>query len=164
VLGLEADFDGTSAKGNATAAFPGNAAFLPITTLYTNEIDSLGTFRARVGYLASPAVMLYATGGLAYGQTKFGTAAACPAWAPPCGSEGSTAISSSRMATGWTFGGGVEWQFAPAWSVKAEYLYIDLSNQTNTLTYTYGGFNSSLTSTFNERDSIVRTGINYKFF
>ena len=46
--------------------------------------------------------------------------------------------------------------FAPAWSVKGEYLYIDLGNQSNTNT----GFNS----TVNERDNIVRAGVNYKVF
>jgi outer membrane immunogenic protein len=162
VLGLEADFDGTAAKGTATAAFPGNSAFLPITTVYNSEIDSLGTVRARVGYLATPAVLWYATGGLAYGQTKLGTAAACPAFTPPCGAGTSTL--SSRFSTGWTLGGGVEWQFAPAWSVKAEYLYVDLGNQSSTITYAYAPFSSTLTSTFNERDNVVRAGLNYKLF
>jgi outer membrane immunogenic protein len=67
-------------------------------------------------------------------------------------------------ATGWTVGAGVEWMFAPAWSVKAEYLYVDLGSISNTIGYIYGPTSiSSLTSTFNERDNIVRAGINYKF-
>jgi outer membrane immunogenic protein len=164
VLGLEADFDGTSAKSSASAAFPGTAAFLPITTVYNREIDSLGTLRARVGYLSFPSLLWYATGGLAYGQTKLGVAAACPAFAPPCSTEGGTASLSSNTSVGWTFGGGVEWQFAPAWSVKAEYLYVDLGNQTSSIAYSYGPFNSSLLTTIREQDNIVRAGVNYKLF
>jgi len=161
VLGLEADFDGADAKSSAAVAFPGTAAFLPVTTVYNREIDSLGTFRARVGYLSFPSLLWYATGGLAYGQTKLGVAAACPAWTPPCSSSAAT---SSNTSVGWTFGGGVEWQFAPSWSVKAEYLYVDLGNQTNVISYTYAPFNSSLTTTTREQDNIVRAGLNFKLF
>ena len=64
---------------------------------------------------------------------------------------------------GWTVGAGVEWRFAPQWSVKAEYLYVDLGNISSTINYNYGP-SSSLTSTYNERDNIVRAGINYKFW
>jgi outer membrane immunogenic protein len=160
VLGLEADFDGASAKSNAT--FPGTVAVLPITTVYNRELDSLGTLRARAGYLSSPGLLWYLTGGLAYGQTKFGTAAVCPTFAPPC--SGSAALSSSSTSVGWTFGGGSEWQFLPGWSVKAEYLYVDLGSQSNTITYNYGPFNSSLTSRIREQDQIVRVGFNYKLF
>jgi opacity protein-like surface antigen len=53
---------------------------------------------------------------------------------------------------------GCWWMFAPAWSVKAEYLYVDLGNQSNTNT----GFNSTITSKVNERDNIVRAGVNYR--
>ena len=73
------------------------------------------------------------------------------------------------MSVGWTAGAGVEWKLTPVWSVKAEYLYVDLgSNQTNTITYTYPTNNqtntSSLTSTVHEKDNIVRFGVNYKLF
>jgi outer membrane immunogenic protein len=161
VAGIEADFDGLSAKSSVAVAFPGNTIIPPITTSYNRELDSVGTVRARLGYLSSATWLWYATGGLAYGETKFGTGAACPLWTPPCGL---TAVSSSALSFGWTFGGGVEWQFAPAWTLRAEYLYVDLGTQTNTLTYNYGTNTSSLTSRLDEADSIVRVGINYRFF
>jgi outer membrane immunogenic protein len=101
------------------------------------------------------------TGGLAYGQTKLQTAFACATCAPPA----NTSILTSNVNTGWTVGAGVEWMFAPAWSIKAEYLYVDLGSISNTIGYTYGPTSiSSLTSTYNERDNIVRAGINYKFW
>jgi outer membrane immunogenic protein len=65
---------------------------------------------------------------------------------------------------GWTAGAGIEWKFAPAWSVKAEYLFVDLGNQSNTIFYNYVGFNGTLTSTVNERENILRAGVNYKFW
>jgi outer membrane immunogenic protein len=161
VAGIEADFDGLSAKSSVAVPFSGSTIIPPITTTYSRELDSVGTLRARLGYLSSPTLLWYATGGLAYGATKFGTAVACPLWAPPCGPM---AVSSSALSFGWTFGGGVEWQFAPSWTLRAEYLYIDLGTQTNTLTYNYGANTSTLISRLDEADSIVRVGINYRFF
>jgi outer membrane immunogenic protein len=166
VLGVEADFDGVRAKSSLAEVFTGSVAppFLPITTVYNRELDSLGTVRGRLGYLMTPEVLWYVTGGLAYAQTKLGTAALCPTFAPPCSTESSTAVSSSNTSVGWTAGTGVEWRFAPAWSVKVEYLYADLGHRTNTISYTYPGNTSSLTSAVNEHDNIGRIGINYKLF
>jgi outer membrane immunogenic protein len=162
VVGLEADFDGlANPDSTVIAAFPGSAIFVPHQTGYTRALDDLGTVRARLGYLSSPSILWYATGGFAYGQTKLQTAFACATCAPPA----NTSILTSNVNTGWTVGAGVEWMFAPAWSLKAEYLYVDLGSISNTIGYIYGPTSiSSLTSTFNERDNIVRAGINYKFW
>jgi outer membrane immunogenic protein len=73
------------------------------------------------------------------------------------------ANSTSNTSTGWTVGAGLEWRFAPAWSVKAEYLYVDLGSHSDTIVYNYGP-TSSLTSTVRETDNIVRVGVNYKLF
>jgi outer membrane immunogenic protein len=43
----------------------------------------------------------------------------------------------SGWKPGWTIGGGVEWQIAPHWSLKAEYLYASLSSITTTIPYAY---------------------------
>src|SRR5262249_28469190 len=150
VAGIEADFDGVSAKSSVAIPTSGGLIIPPITTTYSRELDSVGTIRGRLGYPSSATLLGYRAGCPAYGQTKFGTAAACQLWAPPCGP---TSISTSAMSVGWTFGGGAEWQFAPAWTLRAEYLYVDLGTQTNTLTYNYGGNTSSLISRLTESDS-----------
>jgi outer membrane immunogenic protein len=160
VVGLEADFAGiASPSGTVIAGFSGNAALVPAQSGFSRALDDLGTVRGRVGYLASPAWLLYATGGLAYGETKLVSAFACATCATPA------AISSltDNWQVGWTAGAGVEWRFAPQWSVKAEYLYVDLGSISNTITYNYGP-TSTLTSTYKEHDNIVRAGINYKFW
>ena len=160
VLGLEADFDGIASPSSTVInSFPGSAAVVPLQTGYARALDTLGTVRGRVGYLATPSWLLYATGGLAYGETKLQTAFACATCGPPANTVNLT----DNWQVGWTVGAGVEWRFAPQWSVKAEYLYVDLGNISNTINYNYGP-SSSLTSTYNERDNIVRAGINYKFW
>jgi outer membrane immunogenic protein len=158
VWGIETDFAGTSAKASTTVGFPG------VATVYSRELDTLGTLRGRLGFLLIPNLLWYATGGLAYGETKIGSALICATCTPPTGTQPGTANQSSFTSVGWTLGAGVEWKFAPAWSVKAEYLYVDLGNQSNTLTFNYGANVSSLTTTINERDNIVRFGINYMFY
>jgi outer membrane immunogenic protein len=165
VWGVEADVDGTTAKSNTTAAFGGNAAFVPLSTSYSRELDVLGTVRGRVGFLALPTLLLYGTAGLAYAQTRMGSSFLCSACTPPSGTQGSTTNQSTYDLVGWTGGAGVEWQFTPAWSIKAEYLYVDLGKaQTSTITYSYPSNTSSLTSALNERDNVFRMGFNYRFY
>jgi outer membrane immunogenic protein len=163
VVGLEADFAGiASPSTTVVSAFPGAAAgaiTAPLQTGYARALDDLGTVRARVGYLATPSWLLYATGGLAYGETKLLTAFSCGTCIPPANTTNLT----DNWQTGWTVGAGVEWRFAPQWSMKAEYLYVDLGSISSTLNYNYGP-SSSLTSTYSEHDNIVRAGINYKFW
>jgi outer membrane immunogenic protein len=162
VWGIEADFDGTSAKGTAASAFPGSAAIPPMTSVFSRDLDTLGTVRARAGYPSYPNMLWYVTAGLAYGESKLSSAWSCQACLPPTGAG--TALQTSSTLVGWTAGAGVEWKFAPAWSVKAEYLYVDLGSQSNTIFYNYVGFSSTMTSTVNERENIVRAGVNYKFW
>ncbi len=95
-----------------------------------------GTVRGRVGY-AMNNVLLYGTGGLAFGELKaeaFG-------------------MTESHTSAGWTVGAGAEVGFAPNWTAKVEYLYVDLSSNNFVLT---GASNSLNFST-------VRVGVNYHF-
>jgi opacity protein-like surface antigen len=48
--------------------------------------------------------------------------------------------------------------------VRAEYLYVEFGRYSNTISYAYGGNQSTLTSTVRERDNIVRFGVNYMFY
>jgi opacity protein-like surface antigen len=81
----------------------------PITNAST---DWFATARVRAGWLATPAFLLYATGGGAYGFGAVNTNIA--------GSQ----VNLSLPAIGWAAGGGVEWMVAPHLSVAAEYLHI----------------------------------------
>jgi outer membrane immunogenic protein len=56
-------------------------------------------------------------------------------------------------------GGGVEWAFVGNWSLKVEYLYIDLGS------LSAQAITSSGVETVNSKftDNIVRAGLNYQF-
>ena len=95
-----------------------------------------GTVRGRVGYTVSN-VLFYGTAGLAFG-----------------GLRGETfGLSETHTSAGWTAGVGAEVGFAPHWSAKIEYLYVDLSDSPFAITGVSNGF----------RSNIVRAGVNYRF-
>ena len=144
VLGAEADFSGFSNLEGSTSFF--ETGPVAETETLTHQITSLGTARGRVGVLVAPMVLLYGTGGFAWGKVNDQLPVAFGGF------------SSSGTRTGWTAGGGVEWMVAPHWSVKAEGLYVDLGSSTvgNTL-------GSGYSATFKDTAAIGRVGVNVHF-
>lgn len=177
VWGIETDFQGTNIKGAATGAntLPVPAAppgVVTVTGTGSQKIDWLGTLRGRLGWLPVNPLLVYMTGGLAYGQVQTNVSFSgitAPNGGPLIPFNGSTAASQSNSLAGWTLGGGLEWMFAPHWTVKAEYLYYDLGAvtlyQNLTLTSTIIGtiFSTNIQSSAYYRGDIVRAGVNWKF-
>ena len=169
LFGFEADIQGTGQRGTADApivrfTFPGIFAPGATITATGNLAQSLpwfGTVRARLGFEPSDHWLLYVTGGLAYGEID-STATATTTLG---GTTLTTSGSVNNTQVGWTVGAGAEWWLQDRWSVKAEYLYMDLGHVNDSYTFTglaTGGFataaiNSHIT------DNIVRVGINYHF-
>jgi outer membrane immunogenic protein len=167
LLGLEADFDGVSARSSITTSFITIPPFVPQASGFDRELDWLSTIRARLG-VTSGTVLFYGTGGLAIGETKISNQYICPICLPPASTEPSTSNTVANTSVGWTAGAGVEWMFAPKWSLKAEYLYVDLGTHSSTIVYSYtfrGVFaeTSSMTSSVRDTANVVRAGINWHF-
>ena len=154
LVGLEADFQGTGQSSDHSFTCPAGVctgAALPVTL--RQQLDFFGTVRARAGLVVTPTVLLYATGGLAYGQVDANT----------------TLVGATRSPNynpGWTVGGGVEAAMGGGWSAKVEYLYLDLGRVSGVSpsavvspsgVLLIGSFNSRVT------DNIVRAGFNYNF-
>jgi outer membrane immunogenic protein len=169
VLGFETDLQWTGEKAsNAHTVsigpfpFPGDST-AQLTGTNTNNwsFPWFGTFRGRVGWTTADHWLFYATGGLAYGNAKFSNVgvATLTVTSPVAGTFSNsvaTGFSGSTTRIGWTVGGGIEKAFTRNWSVKAEYLYVDLGN------YTFGA-GTGLDTNVRLRDHIARVGINYKF-
>lgn len=125
------------------------------------EIDWFGTLRARAGYLINPQWLLYATGGIAYGETRLSyntvnTFAGCVPLTL-CVDD-----ASSGVKLGWTIGAGAEVMLAPNWSVKAEYLYVDLGRRSfDARSPTAEPVVVNVSADY--REQIVRVGLNYHF-
>ena len=80
-------------------------------TTVTDQIDYIATLRGRFGY-AFDHWLIYATGGFAWSQARFGETNAS-------GDEDLILLT----RTGWTLGLGAEVAIAPDWTVRIEYLY-----------------------------------------
>ena len=149
VIGIENDISWTNKKGSAFDIPPFNTDVI-------NAVKEkwLDTLRARIGFTWDR-IFLYGTGGVAFADvtaTGFDTG-------------GSSAfVSESHTRTGWTAGAGVEWAFLNSWSVKVEYLHVDLGKTVH--------FQPPVVVnnfTFQTRDiavtnDIVRAGLNYRFY
>jgi outer membrane immunogenic protein len=174
LFGLEADAQWSDERGSAAyrcaatavggVCLPG-LTFLPAgvtgSSLAVNQsLEWFGTVRGRAGVLVTPQVLLYATGGLAYGSIKTSGAFAGVA---PNGVAVAVAGSSSDTRIGWTVGGGIEGKITTNWSAKLEYLYMDLDNfRAGSFTLAPGSLiAANVDSRF--RDHILRAGINYTF-
>jgi outer membrane immunogenic protein len=145
LLGVEADVSGANISGSATST---NGAFE-----HSFNTDVFGTVRGRLGVVWNN-WLFYGSGGFAWGNEQVtrnqltGTTGLATA---------GTSESVSNVGTGWTAGGGVEWGVAPNWTVRAEYLYVDLGS---------GSYSFPLagrTAQFDDAFNIVRAGVNYKF-
>ena len=176
VFGFEADIQGIaggSGNRSASTAYPvGNQTLIGTTTANGN-LEYLGTVRGRLGYLAMPNLLIYGTGGLAYGGVNFNASNYVNSFAAS-GRQNWTAIGStnySNVNVGYVGGGGAEWMFMPNWSAKVEYLYYDLGNinaQLDSALYSLArGFTTqpfrSTSYSGRVNGNLVRAGVNYHF-
>ena len=144
VWGGEADLQYTGLDGSRDVFAPNASAHQDFRSRW------LATFRGRFGWLATPNMYFYATGGLALANVNT---------ASSVNFNGTiNNLSDSTTHAGWTLGGGLEWMFpfAPRWSAKVEYLYVDLGHATNPLPIS----NNDLSL----NENIFRMGINYHFW
>ena len=162
VTGFEADLNYANLRKTDTATGAPYGGGILSTTVATS-LDWFGTVRARLGVLPADNVLLYATGGLAYGSVRSTMTASnlvppsCAGGRVYCGT-GTT----SGISVGWTAGGGIEYGFARNWTLKAEYLYLDLGSRSVTFAdQSMPG--SALTATSGFTAHIARGGINYRF-
>src|SRR4051812_39934239 len=129
VVGLEGDFNyfGFKRSVSSGAVYP-CCAPTSYTINTSASADWLATVRGRVGFLATPALLLYGTGGLAVANVRASYAFTDTFAA----ATESASISSTRY--GWTAGAGGEYALLNGWSIKAEYLYVDLGRASTTST------------------------------
>jgi outer membrane immunogenic protein len=189
VVGLEADLQGGASRGDGQfnnplavscdasqggvaggiicGALVGNPH--SVLTQYQAKIDWFGTVRGRVGFLQNDQLLVYATGGLAYGRV---------------GVSGNTTLNSlflvptpatfaaSRMNVGYALGAGIEGRLralSPNWTWKLEYLYVDLGSLDAASVFQPARVVPSIGATVavgtntHFTNNVVRAGLNYQF-
>lgn len=168
IWGIEGDIQITGEKAHQNWLDPngplegGPADFVPrpggtAALSHDWKFPWFGTLRLRAGYNPAENWLLYVTGGLAVGESKYSFTFSQPGAAP---TPTTYALSQSSTNVGYAVGAGGEVKLDRRWSVKAEYLYIDLGTRTiNTLDI--DGFPFSVS--YHVRDHIGRIGLNYAF-
>ena len=191
VFGLEADIQASGMKrtancvqtcNSATVIAPGvGPATFPVSfseNSAQHKIHWFGTVRGRVG-LAAGSSLFYVTGGLAYAELeRNASVAASTGFIGVPGLTVNTfsgSFNAKSTKTGWTLGGGMETALFGNWTLKAEYLYLDLGSVTETFNTVFqslvvggqvgqvGTVAEVRTITSDLKDHIVRVGLNYRF-
>jgi outer membrane immunogenic protein len=161
VLGVETDFQGSSMDGSTTndpiinLNGTSNAAGTFIEA--RQSTDWLGTFRAKIGFVPFCRLLVYGTGGLAYGHVNYFADTDFTAQGGPF-----YLSSFDRTEVGWTVGAGLEYALSTHWSIRAEYLYYDLGNESSTAPAS-DGRPFQMHYDWNTTANIVRGGLNFKF-
>jgi outer membrane immunogenic protein len=178
VFGPEIDIQGTTEGSGHTEALssitpvPGFPIFQDATV--SRSMSYLGTVRGRIGFTVTPCLLVYGTGGFAYGQVDGRTGIIQQVQNDvflPNRYSGSGTF--SEVDTGWTVGGGVEWMLFRHWSIKAEYLYYDLGttsyhvhplNNFSLATVPPSLFTTTAPTSSTKFDgNVVRAGLNFHF-
>jgi outer membrane immunogenic protein len=138
VLGIEADIAGSTLSNYGYQDIFGSEVY--------SKLSALGTVRGRIGY-AFDRMLVYATGGLAYGDVHNRASYQ---------QNPNYTVDQSNWRTGWTVGGGLEYAITNNWTVRAEGLYVDLgtSNFISPSGCSFG---------FKNTYALGRIGMNYKF-
>ena len=157
VLGVEADIAHTSI--DTTSTFQQSFPCCVRDTSLHQELSSLSTVRGKLGY-AFDNVLIYVTGGLAIGQVEYSFRLTDPSLA----GGGFAGDSNSKLAVGYTGGAGIEISFGQ-WSLKTEYLFYDLGQETLTAPFLIGGTREPFTfrPEFHTQGHIARIGTNFHF-
>ncbi len=131
----------------------------PASLTHEWKLRWFGTLRARLGVLPVENWLIYATGGLAYGESSYEFTFSQPgAAAIPAPTY--YALTTRPSHVGYTVGAGAETKLGANWSVKLEYLYLDLG-KANIDTLDIDGFPFHVD--YRLRSHIARIGVNYKF-
>lgn len=156
VIGAETDIQSLSTSKRTNLALASGT-----TGSFKDSGSWLGTTRIRLGFTPVDRLLVYGTGGAAYGSVKHSGWLASP-------TLGNAAWSGAKSDTkfGWALGAGAEYAFTNNLTGKLEYLYYDLGRSNLAM----GAANAPAVASgatpvmrFENRGSIVRVGLNYKF-
>lgn len=154
VVGIRGMWDGANLKSADLVPLPNIGNNAP--QYYKTNINSFETVTARLGFLASPTLMVYAIGGAAFVQGNF--TVNNPTTNPFIPGD-FTSVHIAR--TGYDVGAGLAWMFAPNWDVWVEYDHLGFGSHTLTTATNpiFGAWG------FDEKINIdkVLVGVDYRF-
>jgi outer membrane immunogenic protein len=161
LIGVEGDVSKTRINSSLTAIPTAFVTGLPVPaqpTTWSRNLEWLASARARLGYTPTPNMLLYVTGGAAWGGFNYNASfvnltAGSNNWMAPF----------SKTDSGYVVGGGAEWMVAAHWMLRAEYLFYHLSGTSNLATNPVFTINPIQFTWNSTNTNVVRVGASYKF-
>ena len=147
VIGIQGMFDGADMKGDV------------IDTLFPNfdlrtRINWFATVTGRLGYAIQPNLLLYGGGGAAWvrdDHVEFDLGLGTPH------------ALGNVTRNGWVALGGLEWMFAPNWSVFFQYEFMDFGNSYGSAVFFANG-GGPHTFDIKQQVQTALVGLNYRFW
>jgi outer membrane immunogenic protein len=176
LVGAEADYQWSNLDGSVSSPFRlGNVGATNMVASQT--VDSFGTVRARAGVVLMPPLVLYGTGGFAFGQVHENLsvpAVMTGGLSPPGGFSYACTIgtacfagSASQTLLGWSAGAGAEYAITTNLIFRTELLYVHLGSPTVTAiatAVTGATAPASIAAGFSPvYFAVMRAGLNYRF-
>jgi outer membrane immunogenic protein len=166
LIGLEGDVGTTFGNDSSLNYIPGTVFGAPGTNTPLGDITTVkhdwnASIRGRLGFLATPTLLLYGTGGVAFENEK--DSLFCPG-----GGAGNSrwcvanrAENHSKTLVGWTAGAGIEGVVWGNWLARLEYRYSEFEDFDNA--YFQGTNIDEVFATTKLKTSTVTLGLAYKF-
>jgi len=139
VYGAEADLEFATVDGGYRIAGPDGTDF---------DMNWQASIRARIGYVPAERLLIYGTGGVAFGDLEYTYV-----------QDDATFESFGSTEVGWTVGVGAEYAFTDNLTARLEYRYTDFGDVSNLSTVAFPGFTYDHDPQFHA----VRMGVSYKF-
>jgi outer membrane immunogenic protein len=164
VWGIEADASWGDLEGSKEVFTKTKA----VSWIDNFSVDAFGTVRGRLGFLVTPRLLLYGTGGLAWAKADLNHTVVDN----PKNNPGITVkASADEYHLGWVAGAGTEFAVADNWTVRGEWLHVNLGEAryhavgmqwSQNQQFDKPVATDSITDTTLEFD-IFRVGVNYRF-
>lgn len=166
IVGAEFNLSGTGMDGSVTQTpiIQNNGTPFPGTGFVTAHQSTswYGTVAPRLGVTLSQHLMIYGTGGLAFGHVNFSANTDFR----PVGTEQYTAAF-DKTKKGVAVGAGAEFALSRRWVVKGEYLYYNLGDEHFTanpsIPFGPGAPNFQIKYDWKTTASTINFGVNFRF-
>lgn len=151
VFGIEGEYSWTSIDDHNVFNSRTVAGF---TNAQDRDLDYVATVAGRIGYAWNNS-LLYFKGGWAWTSTSN--------FAVTRNAAGAVVTTSTADSDrdGWLIGAGWEYGFAPNWSFKVEYNYMDFGSKDGFAQFTVGA--SPRPRSTNLDMQVIKAGVNYRF-
>jgi outer membrane immunogenic protein len=159
VIGAEGDFTWSGAQHSSFGCFT-----------FGNQICSahpewVSTITGRIGIAPPPASffgpsLFYVKGGVAWANDSFTDVATKAGYRDGVPAVPGDVFVANQIRAGWTVGGGIEYAFAPNWSIFAEYDYFRFNARSVPFTDGGSGF---FTEEIHQTMNMATIGLNYRF-